>query len=121
VYQHAREIGDATKQQASGSNLIARATGHLNQLTLEMVSSIEQQSVATKDVVGAMDAMLEGSREISSSSSELAVSADQMSQMSRHLLQLMERFHIPEYRERILPVSFAHHAQTLVRSASKVN
>ncbi len=95
VYQHAREIGDATQQQASGSSLIARATSHLNQLTQEMASSIEQQAVATKQVVGTMDSLLGGSREISSNSAQLAVSADQMSGMSQHLLQLMERFHIP--------------------------
>jgi methyl-accepting chemotaxis protein len=65
VYQHAHEIGDATKQQASGSSLIARATNHLNQLTREMASSIGQQSVATRNVVNTMDVMLEGSREIS--------------------------------------------------------
>ena len=29
VHQHASEIGNATQQQASGANLIARATGHL--------------------------------------------------------------------------------------------
>jgi methyl-accepting chemotaxis protein len=100
VYQHAREIGDATKQQDSGSSLIARATNHLNQLTQEMASAIEQQAVATKEVVSTMDAMLGGSREISSSSAELASSAEQMSAMSRDLLQLMERFHIPEPAER---------------------
>lgn len=99
VYQHAREIGDATKQQATGSSQIAQATAHLNQLTHEMGASIEQQAVATRQVVNGMDAMLEGSRVISSSSAELAVSAEQMSKMSRHLLDLMERFHIPEQRE----------------------
>jgi methyl-accepting chemotaxis protein len=103
VYQHAREIGEATKQQASGANLIARATSHLNQLTQEMASSIEQQSVATKAVAGTMDGMLGGSREISSSSAELAASAEQMSKMSQYLLQIMERFHIHERRE--LPLS----------------
>ncbi len=99
VYQHAREIGDATQQQASGSSLIARATSHLNQLTQEMASSIEQQAVATKQVVGTLDSLLEGSREISSSSSQLALSADEMSGMSQHLLRLMERFHIPGSNE----------------------
>ena len=99
VYQHAREIGDATHQQATGSSQIARATGHLNQLTQEMASSIEQQAVATQEVVGSMDAMLGGSREIGSSASQLATSAEQMSRMAQHLLQLMERFHIAEKRE----------------------
>jgi methyl-accepting chemotaxis protein len=103
VYQHAREIGDATQQQASGSNLIARATSHLNQLTREMASAIEQQEVATSQVVETMDAMSGGSREISSSSAELAVSAEQMSKMSQYLLQIMERFHIPE--SRAIPIS----------------
>ena len=103
VYQHAREIGEATNQQAAGANLIARATNHLNQLTQEMASSIEQQAVATKQVSHSMDAMLGGSREISSSSAELAVSADQMSKMSQYLLQIMERFHIPELRATPLP------------------
>jgi methyl-accepting chemotaxis protein len=99
VHQHASEIGDATQQQASGANLIARATGHLNQLTQEMASSIEQQSVATKEVASAMDSMLGGSREISSSSAELAASAEQMSKMSQYLLRIMERFHIHEHNE----------------------
>jgi methyl-accepting chemotaxis protein len=105
VYQHAGEIGNATKQQASGANLIARATSHLNQLTQEMASSIEQQAVATNQVVSTMDSLLGGSQEISSSSAELAVSADQMSKMSQYLLHIMERFHIPELRESPLPVS----------------
>ncbi len=122
VYQHAREIGDATQQQASGSSLIARATSHLNQLTHEMASSIEQQAAATRQVVGTMDSLLGGSREISSNSAQLALSAEEMSGMSQHLLQLMERFHIPgshgtpdqiqaakpreiaQFRERTLPL-----------------
>ncbi len=99
VYQHAREIGDATQQQSAGSSQVARATSHLNQLTQEMASAIEQQSVATKQVVGTMDSLLEGSREISSSSAQFAVSADQMSRMSQQLLQLMERFHIPDAQQ----------------------
>jgi methyl-accepting chemotaxis protein len=95
VHRHASEIGDATKQQAAGSSLIAQATSHLNQLTQEMASAIEEQAASTKNVVSNMDAMLEGSREISSSSSELAVSAELMSRMSRHLLDIMDRFRIP--------------------------
>jgi methyl-accepting chemotaxis protein len=75
------------------------ATNHLNQLTHEMASSIEQQAVATKEVVSAMDGLLGGSCEISSSSAELASSAEQMSKMSQYLLQLMERFHLHERRE----------------------
>jgi methyl-accepting chemotaxis protein len=97
VYQHAREIGTATQQQASGSSLIAQATGHLNLLTQEMASSITQQAAATREVVGAMDGLSAGSREISSNSAQLAASAEQMSQMSRGLLDIMERFHIPEH------------------------
>ncbi len=105
VYQHAREIGDATQQQSSGSSQIAKATSHLNQLTQEMSSSIEQQAVATKQVVGTMDGLLAGSREISSNSAQLAVSADQMSRMSQHLLQLMERFRIPASPEKLREIS----------------
>lgn len=116
VYQHAREIGDATKQQASGSTLIAQATGHLTQLTQEMASSIEQQSVATKNVAETMDSMLGGSREISSNSAELAVSAEQMSRMSQYLLQIMARFQIPEARERPLPAGFRTPVRALART-----
>ena len=64
-----------------------------------MASSIEQQAVATKEVVGTMDSLLEGSREISSSSAEFAVSAEQMSRMSQYLLQIMGRFRIPVFPE----------------------
>jgi methyl-accepting chemotaxis protein len=118
VYQHAREIGEATQQQASGSNLIAQATGHLNQLTQDMVSSIEQQAVATKHVVDTMDSMSGGSREISSSSAELAASAEQMSKMSNHLLQIMERFRIPDSREILAPHELRMVSGSRVRNAA---
>jgi methyl-accepting chemotaxis protein len=98
VFQHAQEIGQATRQQASGSSLIAEASTHLNQLTQEMASAIEEQATATRQVVSSMDSLLGGSREISSSSAQLAVSASQMSQMSQSLLHLMERFSLPERR-----------------------
>jgi methyl-accepting chemotaxis protein len=119
VYQHAREIGDATQQQSSGASQIAQATSHLNQLTQEMSSSIEQQAVATKQVVGSMDALLAGSREISSSSNQLAASADQMSGMSQHLLQLMERFHIPAARETPRELARVLRERTLTTSTSR--
>lgn len=96
VDQHAREIGAATQQQASGSTLIAQAAAHLNKLTQEMASSVEQQAAATRDVADNMDSMSHDSREISSSSAQLAASAEQMSRMSRDLLEIMERFQIPE-------------------------
>jgi methyl-accepting chemotaxis protein len=124
VHQHAREIGDATQQQASGANLIAQATSHLNQLTQEMASSIEQQAVATNQVAGAMDSLLGGSREISSSSAELAVSAEQMSKMSQYLLQIMARFRIArasagdieeEARTRPLPAPSRRPVRALAR------
>ena len=115
VHKHAREIGDATRQQASGSNLIARATSHLNQLTQEMASSIEQQAAATEDVVRSMDSLLEGSREISSSSTEVATSAEQMSKMSRYLMQIMERFQIPQPREHHLAPSPKRRVGALAR------
>jgi methyl-accepting chemotaxis protein len=115
VHKHAREIGDATRQQASGSNLIARAIHHLNQLTQEMASSIEQQSVATEEVVRSIDGLLEGSREISSNSTEVAASADQMSKMSQYLLQIMERFQIPESRGRALAPSPKRRVAALAR------
>ncbi len=100
-----------------------------------MASSIEQQAVATKQVVGTLDSLLGGSREISSNSAQLALSADQMSGMSQHLLQLMERFHIPgsqeksnqkdrdekprqiaQLRERTLPLGLRRAAHALARS-----
>jgi methyl-accepting chemotaxis protein len=98
VSQHAQEIDRATRQQAAGSNQIAKASSHLEQLTQEIASAIEQQAASTKQAVGAMDALLGGSREVSSSSAELAVSAGQMSRMSQSLLQLMERFTLPDNR-----------------------
>jgi methyl-accepting chemotaxis protein len=97
VSQHAQEIDLATRQQAAGSSRIADVSTHLEQLTQEMASAIEQQAVSTRQAVSAMDALLSGSREVSSSSSELAVSADQMSHMSQSLLQLMERFTLPDH------------------------
>jgi methyl-accepting chemotaxis protein len=80
-----------------------------------MASAIEQQAVATKQVVGTVDSLLGGSREISSNSAQLAISADQMSGMSQQLLQLMERFHIPEPREQSLAASVRRPVRVLAR------
>ena len=100
VYQHAQVIGEATSEHAEGSKMIAIATEHLNHLTQEMTGSFEEQAVATRHVAGDMDVMLEGSRQISGSATELAKSAEQMSEMSSHLLEQMNRFRLADSEDK---------------------
>jgi len=54
----------------------------LNEITHEINCSVEEQSSGTRAVVKAMERMRELAEQSSSSSSELAASAEQMSKMS---------------------------------------
>ena len=92
VYKFAQEIGGATSEQSAGSSQIARATTRLNEITHEINCSVEEQSTGTRAVVKAMERMRELGQQGSSSSSELAASAEQMSKMSASLLRMMDRF-----------------------------
>jgi methyl-accepting chemotaxis protein len=92
VYKFAQEIGAATNEQSHGSTQIARATTRLNEITHEINSAVEEQASGAKAVVQAMERMRELVRSSTSGSTELAASSDQMSKMSRGLLQSMDRF-----------------------------
>lgn len=92
VYKFAQEIGAATNEQSSGSSQIASATERLNEITQEISSSVEEQATATQAVVKSMERMREMVQHSSSGSAELAASAEQMSNMSRNLLDMMDRF-----------------------------
>src|SRR5215469_10488027 len=92
VYKFAQEIGAATNEQSNGSSQIARATTRLNEITHEINSSVEEQASGAQAVVRAMEKMRELIQRSTSGSTELAASADQMSKMSRTLLESMDRF-----------------------------
>src|SRR5204862_971450 len=92
VYKFAQEIGAATNEQSNGSSQIARATTRLNEITHEINSSVEEQASGAQAVVRAMEKMRELIQRSTSGSTELAASADQMSKMSRTLLDAMDRF-----------------------------
>ncbi len=92
VYKFAQEIGAATNEQSHGSTQIARATTRLNEITHEINSAVEEQASGAQAVVQAMERMRELVRSSTSSSTELAASSDQMSKMSRGLLDSMDRF-----------------------------
>ena len=92
VYKFAQEIGAATNEQSHGSSQIARATTRLNEITHEINSAVEEQSAGAQAVVKAMDRMRELVQRSTSGSTELAASSDQMSKMSRSLLEAMDRF-----------------------------
>ena len=96
VYKFAQEIGAATKEQSHGSAQIARATSRLNELTHEISSAVEEQASGSQAVVRAMERMRELTQQSTSGSSELAASAEQMSKMSRDLLDSMDRFRLDE-------------------------
>src|SRR5262249_17674270 len=92
VYKFAQEIGAATNEQSNGSSQIARSTSRLNEITHEINSAVEEQASGAQAVVRAMERMRELVQRSTSGSTELAASADQMSKMSRTLLDSMDRF-----------------------------
>ena len=96
VYKFAQEIGAATNEQSHGSSQIARATTRLNEITHEINSSVEEQASGAHAVVKAMERMRELVQQTTSGSTELAASAEQMSKMSRELLNSMDRFAIDQ-------------------------
>jgi methyl-accepting chemotaxis protein len=103
VYKFAQEIGAATNEQSHGSSQIARATTRLNEITHEINSAVEEQASGAQAVVKAMERMRELIQQSTSGSTELAASAEQMSRMSRDLLESMHRFSLEEisrYAER---------------------
>ncbi|HWH60694.1 MAG TPA: HAMP domain-containing methyl-accepting chemotaxis protein, partial [Terriglobales bacterium] len=89
VYKFAQEIGAATNEQSHGSTQIARATTRLNEITHEINSAVEEQASGAHAVVKAMERMRELVQQTTSGSTELAASAEQMSKMSRDLLDSM--------------------------------
>jgi methyl-accepting chemotaxis protein len=92
VYKFAQEIGAATNEQSHGSAQIARATTRLNEITHEINSAVEEQASGAQAVVQAMERMRQLVQSSTSGSTELAASSDQMSKMSRGLLDSMDRF-----------------------------
>jgi methyl-accepting chemotaxis protein len=92
VYKFAQEIGAATNEQSHGSSQIAKATTRLNEITHEITSSVEEQAGGAQAVVRAMERMRELIQQTTSGSTELAASAEQMSKMSRSLLEAMDVF-----------------------------
>ncbi|MGA8037897.1 MAG: methyl-accepting chemotaxis protein [Candidatus Acidiferrales bacterium] len=92
VYKFSQEIGAATMEQSSGSSQIAKATNRLTEITQEINSSVEEQASGAQAVVRAMEKMRELVQQSTSSSTELAAAAEQMSKLSRVLLESMDRF-----------------------------
>jgi methyl-accepting chemotaxis protein len=96
VYKFAQEIGAATNEQSHGSSQIARATTRLNEITHEINSAVEEQASGAQAVVKAMERMRELVQSSTSGSTELAASSEQMSKMSRGLLEFLDRFALTE-------------------------
>jgi len=110
VYKFSQEIGQATMEQSSGSAQIAKATNRLTEITQEITSSVEEQASGAQAVVRSMERMRELVQQSTSSSTELAAAAEQMSKLSRNLLDSMDRFALEE--------SYGDHRQTHRRSPS---
>ena len=96
VYRFAQQIGSATNEQSSGSAQIAKATTRLTEITQEINSTIEEQASGAQSVVRAMEKMRQLVQQSTSSSSQLAAAAEQMSKLSRGLLESMDRFVVDE-------------------------
>jgi methyl-accepting chemotaxis protein len=101
VYKFAQEIGAATNEQSHGSSQIARATTRLNEITHEINSAVEEQASGAQAVVKAMERMRELIQQSTSGSTELAASAEQMSRMSKDLLESMHRFALEGGSQRV--------------------
>ena len=94
VHQFATEIGAATQEQAQGSTQILHATSHLSEITNEITASIEEQATGTQAVVKAMEEMRYLVGESTTRCTGLATSAEQMSHMSKSLLDVMDGFRL---------------------------
>src|SRR3984893_4127552 len=116
VYKFAQEIGAATNEQSHGSSQIARATTRLNEITHEINSAVEEQASGATAVGKAMERMRELVQQTTSGSTELAASAEQMSKMSRDLLDSMHRFAL-EHPEQV-PSHYQEHAPASARRAA---
>src|ERR1700689_1739133 len=104
IYKFSQEIGAATMEQSSGSAQIAKATNRLTEITQEINSSVEEQASGAQAVVRSMERMRELVQQSTSSSTELAAAAEQMSKLSRNLLDSMDRFALEEtYSDHRLP------------------
>jgi methyl-accepting chemotaxis protein len=110
VYKFSQEIGQATMEQSSGSAQIAKATNRLTEITQEITSSVEEQASGAQAVVRSMERMRELVQQSTSSSTELAAAAEQMSKLSRNLLDSMDRFQLEE--------SYGDHRNSHRRSSS---
>ena len=110
VYKFAQEIGAATNEQSHGSSQIARATTRLNEITHEINSAVEEQASGAQAVVKAMERMRELVQSSTSGSTELAASSDQMSKMSRGLLESMDTFSLRPSDNANAPRAAARHA-----------
>jgi methyl-accepting chemotaxis protein len=110
VYKFAQEIGAATNEQSHGSSQIARATTRLNEITHEINSAVEEQASGAQAVVKAMERMRELVQSSTSGSTELAASSDQMSKMSRGLLESMDTFSLRPSDNVNAPRGAARHA-----------
>ena len=64
----------------------------LNEITHEINSAVEEQASGAQAVVRAMEKMRELVQRSSTGSTELAASSEQMSKMSRMMLESMDRF-----------------------------
>jgi methyl-accepting chemotaxis protein len=102
VYKFAQEIGAATNEQSHGSSQIARATTRLNEITHEINSAVEEQASGAHAVVKAMERMRELVQQTTSGSTELAASAEQMSKMSRELMDSMGRFALEQMEKALI-------------------
>ncbi|HUO35330.1 MAG TPA: methyl-accepting chemotaxis protein [Candidatus Acidoferrum sp.] len=92
VYKFSQEIGAATTEQSNGSSQIAKATNRLTEITQEITSSVEEQASGAQAVVRAMEKMRELVQQSTSSSTQLAAAAEQMTKLSRGLVDSMDRF-----------------------------
>ncbi len=92
--RYAREIGSATREQASGSEQIRKAVVNLNEIIQEISSASEEQSQGAGQVVQAIERVKDMVQQGSSSAVQLASSAEELSKQAGSLQGIVEKFAI---------------------------
>jgi Methyl-accepting chemotaxis protein len=96
---------------------LPRATTRLNEITHEINSAVEEQASGAQAVVKAMERMRELVQQSTSSSTELAASSEQMSKMSRSLLDFIDRFALAETNRSSAPLETGRNARRATAGA----
>jgi methyl-accepting chemotaxis protein len=94
VFRCSREIAQAIAQQAAGARRIEEVSAKLSDLTRQINAATEEQSNGTEQVVSAIEQVRSMAHTNVKSATDLAASADQLSQQAGIMRDMVSRFHV---------------------------